>query len=387
MKVICAPDSFKESLSAIEAAEAMKRGVLAAVSDAVVDPCPIADGGEGTVQAMLAATCGREEVAQVRGPLGETVAARWGLLGASGRQPLTAVMEMAAASGLALVPDHQRDAALTSTYGTGQLIGAALDAGAERIIMGIGGSATNDGGCGAAQAIGVRFYNRDGILIEEPIVGAMLQQIGRFDLDDLDQRLGKVDLIVACDVNNPLTGPSGASAVYGPQKGASITQVQSLDKGLTHLASIAHRKLGIDVADLPGAGAAGGLGYGAMVFLDAQLRRGVEMVLEAVQFHQRVKACDLCLTGEGKFDGQTLSGKAIEGVAGVAQAAGVPIIALVGAIGPGSQRAHEIGISKIQEIGQGLTHQQSMSQAAELLEAGAGHVVKQFLDSSGCPSG
>lgn len=375
MRVICAPDSFKESLSATEAAAAMARGVAAAAAGVEVDECPIADGGEGTVEAMLAATRGQIHRSRVTGPLGNPVEGAWGMLGCTVSQPRTAVIEMAAASGLGLVPADQRDPWQTTTFGTGELLRAALDAGAQRIILGVGGSATNDGGCGAAQALGVCFYDRDGLLIEPPVTGGMLDRIGRIVVSGIDRRLAQTELVVACDVTNPLTGPKGAAQVYGPQKGASPEQVRALDRALAHVAVLVRDQLDVDVADLPGAGAAGGLGFAAVALLAGQLRRGVELVLEAVGFDRRVSGCDVCLTGEGRIDGQTLSGKAIAGVAAAAGAAGVPTLALVGCIGPGAERAPEVGIRSVSVIGERLPRDESMARAAELLESTAARVI------------
>ena len=375
MKVICAPDSFKESLSAAGAAAAMARGVQRAVADAIVDQCPIADGGEGTVDAMLAATGGQARTTAVPGPLGAPVAAVWGLLGRRQGAPDTAVIEMAAASGLALVPRLQRDPTRTSTLGTGLLLRAALDAGARRIVMGIGGSATNDGGCGMAEALGVRFLDVDGRVVRTP-AGGMLERIDRIDVGGLDPRVAETRITVACDVCNPLTGPNGAAAVYGPQKGADEAMVAVLDRGLEHLARRWQRDLGVDVAAAPGAGAAGGLGGGLVAFIGARLEPGIQLVLEAVGFERRVAGCHLCLTGEGRLDGQSLAGKACLGVASAARRHGVPTIALVGAVGPDADRTLAAGLAAYRAIAPHLPGEQSMRRAAELIEMAAATVVE-----------
>jgi glycerate kinase len=378
MRVICAPDSFKESLSAPDVAAAMARGIAQALPNATIDLCPIADGGEGTVDAMLAATAGQLRQTRVLGPLGDPIQAAWGIAGHIPNQPLTAIIEMAAASGLALVPPHQRDPTETTTYGTGQLIRAALDAGAQRIILGIGGSATTDAGCGAAQALGVRFLDSRADLINQPITGGLLRQITHIDLRPLDPRLARTQLVIACDVTNPLTGPNGAAAIYGPQKGASPQQVQLLDGSLARLSALMRDTHAIDIADQPGTGAAGGLGFGAVAFLGGQLGRGIDLVLQAVGFDQRVRDCDLCLTGEGRIDGQTLAGKALAGVARAAQKHHVPTIALVGSVGPGVERVREIGISQYHVIGQGLPVHESMARAAELLTSTTDIVLRAW---------
>jgi len=371
MKIICAPDSFKECLTAQAAAQAMARGLARAFPDAAVDICPIADGGEGTVDALVAATGGEHRRTAVMGPLGETLTARWGLLGGAGEKTKTAVIEMAAAAGLEAVPAGRRDPSRTTTFGVGQLISAAIGEGAARIVLGIGGSATTDGGCGAAQALGVRFVDRAGRVIEQPMTGGLLQQITKIDLAGLDARLAGIELLVACDVRNPLTGLHGAAHVYGPQKGATPEQVRELDAGLANLARVWRRDLGRDVEQQPGAGAAGGLGGGAMAMLGAKLGPGVELVLKAVGFEQRVRGCVLCLTGEGKLDAQSMQGKACLGVAQAAARHGVPTVALVGVAGPGAEQSLSQGLAGYRVIGAGLPASESIRRAAELLENAA----------------
>ncbi len=388
MKVICAPDKFKGSLTAVEAAAAMARGVRQAFPQAAIDLCPLADGGEGTVAAMVSATGGQWRETRVAGPRGQAVMAAWGLCktvntkgtgsGAEQASSLTAVIEMAAASGLALLPPEQHDPTLTSTLGTGQLIASALDAGAKRIILGIGGSATTDGGCAAAQALGVRFFDHDNQLIAPPITGAMLKSIARIDLSQRDPRLATTPIRVACDVTNPLTGPQGAAQIYGPQKGAGPDQVTQLDAGLTHLAHCVRNCLNRDFADQPGAGAAGGLGFGLMAFCEAQLRPGIDMVLEAVGFAARVTAAACVLTGEGRLDAQTASGKTVLGVARAATKQGVPTLALAGAVTPQARRALASELVAMIEIGEGLPVAESMTRAGELLEAATTAAMTRF---------
>ena len=265
MKVICAPDSFKESICARDAAEAMASGVRRAWRDAQIDLCPIGDGGEGTVDALVAAWRGRTRLLSVTGPLGTPVDAQWGV-SPDGQD---AVIEMAAAAGLALVPTERRDPTKTTTFGVGQLIAEACAHGVRQIIVGIGGSATTDGGCGMAQALGVRFHRADGTLIDQPITGQMLASIDRIDVESRRPAPSAVQIVAACDVTNPLTGPNGAAHIYGPQKGATPRQVEQLDAGLKHLAAVIRRDLGADIETTPGAGAVGGLGAGLIAFAGA----------------------------------------------------------------------------------------------------------------------
>lgn len=380
LKVLCAPDSFKGSLSATQAADAMRRGLMRFMPDLEVDHCPVADGGEGTVDALIAATSGRAVITRIPGPRvdsAEQVEARWGLLDSSGD---VAVIEMAAASGLTLLPVTLRDPAVTTTLGTGRLVAAAMDAGVRRILLGIGGSATCDGGCGAAQALGTLFFDRRDQRITQPITGGMLRDIARIDAEPLRRRMEGVTITIAADVRNPLLGPEGAAAVYGPQKGASPRQVWLLNEGLAHVAELWRRDLNRDVAEIPGAGAAGGLGGGAMAMFNATLRPGIELVLEIVGFDNRLRGAALVLTGEGRLDGQTLAGKTVAGVAAAARRQGVPVIALTGALGEGIERLRDVGVSQWRAIGQGLSAQQSMARAAELLEEAAADVGRELRD-------
>jgi glycerate kinase len=364
MRIIVAPDSFKGSLSALEAARAMARGIRAVFPEAEVIELPIADGGEGTVEALVAATGGTLRHAEVRGPLGDPVRAAWGVLG-DGR---TAVIEMAAASGLTLVPEGRRDPRVADTFGAGELVKAALDAGLRRLVLGIGGSATNDGGTGLARALGARFL--DGAGGDLPGGGAALARLGRVDLGGLDPRLAGAELLVACDVDNPLCGPRGASAVYGPQKGATPEVVRELDAALEVFARVARRETGRDVADVPGAGAAGGLGAGLLFFTPARLRPGVEIVLEAVDFETRVRGADLVFTGEGRTDAQTAMGKAPVGVAAAAKRQGVPVVCLSGGLGEGAEAVLARGIDALMALPPGpLGLEACLAGGAPLLEA------------------
>lgn len=338
MKIVIATDSFKGSISAEGACRLIKQG-MEAVLDAEYIPVPMADGGEGTVEAMVAALQGELRQVEVTGPLGEKVLASFGLV----RDRKTAIIEMAAASGLPLVPEPLRNPEVTTTYGTGELIRAALEQGCEELIIGIGGSATNDGGAGMIQALGGRLLREDGSPI--PWGGAGLLELARIDLSGLDPRLEQVRLQVACDVDNPLCGPKGAAYVYGPQKGATPQQVERLDRALGHYAEVIQRELGKDVRHIPGAGAAGGLGAGFLAFTKAKLRPGVEIVMETVGLEELVKDADLVITGEGAIDGQSVRGKTPVGVARVAAKYGCPVIAIVGSVGLGSHEVHTQGIT------------------------------------------
>ena len=362
MKIVIAPDSFKDSLSAQGVADAIALGLGQVWPDAQLVKCPMADGGEGTVESVLAACDGQLRRTNVRGPLGTTVDAAWGWL----PQSLTAIIEMAEASGLQLVPPAQRDACISSTFGTGELIRAALDAGAQRVILAIGGSATNDGGSGAMQALGVKWLDAQG----EPLApgGLALAQLARIDLSDIDPRLARVRFDIAADVNNPLCGPHGASAIFGPQKGATPEQVEQLDRALGHFAELCAQVLNKDVRDEPGSGAAGGLGFGAKAFLGAQFKAGVEVVAELVGLAEAVKDAELVITGEGRFDAQTLRGKTPFGVARIARQHGVPVIVIAGTLGEGYQALYEHGIDAAFALASGpMTLEQACTEAPRLL--------------------
>ena len=370
MKLVIAPDSFKESLSAPEVAAAIARGWSRARPLDEILLRPMADGGEGTVDAVLAATGGERRECEVRGPLGSPVRAHWGWL-----EEGAAVIEMAAASGLHWVAPELRDATRTTSYGTGELNRAALDAGARKIILGLGGSATNDGGMGLLQALGVRFLDKRG----EPLGdgGAALAGLHAIDLAGLDPRLAAVEVEVAADVNNPLCGEHGASAVFGPQKGASPEQVRQLDAALARYAEVAARTLGQDLSLFPGVGAAGGLGFAARAFLKARFRPGVELVAEVSGLAEALQGADLAITGEGRLDEQSLHGKTPIGVARLAQAAGVPLIALAGSLGRGYDRLHEAGIAAAFSLVPGpISLAEAMAGAAGELEARAEELAR-----------
>ncbi len=376
MRIIIAPDSFKESLSAPEVCEAIAAGIHDAMPDAEVVSLPLADGGEGTVKAMVQATGGSLMTTRVSGPLGEPVDAQWALLGESPDTRRTAVIEMAAASGLPLVPPERRNPLLTSTYGTGQLVCAALDAGARRIILGIGGSATNDGGAGCAQALGIRFLDSAGGPLPAGLSGGRLDGIQSIDTSGRDRRLSDTEVLVACDVDNPLCGPRGASAIYGPQKGATPQMVLQLDGNLKHLSEVIRRDVGKDVGGLPGAGAAGGLGAGLVAFADAALRRGIEIVIEAVGLKRRMVGIDLVITGEGRLDAQSMMGKVIHGVGRLAREADIPVIAICGSIGPGAERSLDVLTAYFSIVDRPMTLAEAMSGAGPLLRQSAANLAR-----------
>ena len=341
MKIVIAPDSFKESLTALEVAEAIEAGLKKVLPDAEYVKVPMADGGEGTVQSLVDATEGRLISAEVRAPLGNKVRAEFGLSG-DGR---TAIIEMAAASGLHLVPPEARNPLRTTSYGTGELILAALAEGVEKIIVGIGGSATNDGGAGMLQALGALLLDAQ----HQPIGagGGCLQDLAAIDLSGLDKRLAAVEIVVACDVDNPMCGEKGASAVFGPQKGATPEMVQALDSGLQHFADIAARDLGLDIQSPAGAGAAGGMGGGVLLLPDARLQAGVQIVMEAVKLAEKVQDADLVITGEGRMDAQSVHGKTPIGVAHTAKAFGKPVIAIVGCLREDYEVVYAQGIDAV----------------------------------------
>ncbi|MFK3660169.1 glycerate 3-kinase [Scandinavium sp. NPDC088450] len=344
MKIVIAPDSFKESLSAERCAQAIKKGFMTFFPMAEYLCLPIADGGEGTVEAMVSATGGKLVYKTVTDPLGQEIQAFYGQSG-DGR---TAYIEMAAASGLMLVPPEKRNPLLATSYGTGELIRHALDAGLRHIILGIGGSATVDGGVGMAQALGARFYDINGLNLG--FGGGELQRMVKLDISGLDPRLAECTIEVACDVDNPLIGPRGAAAVFGPQKGATPEMVQTLENGLKKYASLIQSLTGKAVDTLPGGGAAGGMGVAALVFLNAALRPGIDIVIDAVGLDAAVQGASLVITGEGRIDSQTVGGKAPMGVAQMAQKHGVPVIGIAGVLGEGVEIVHQYGIDAVFSI-------------------------------------
>ena len=382
MKIVIAPDSYKESLSALEVAQAVEAGFRQVFPDADYVLVPVADGGEGTVDAMVAATGGRKETVTVSGPLGEPVEAFYGLTGDGD----TAVIEMAAASGLALVPPDRRNPLLTSSRGTGELIRAALDAGARRFILGIGGSATNDGGAGMVQALGARLLDLEGRELDGS--GGDLARLERIDVSALDPRLAECRIEVACDVDNPLTGARGASAVFGPQKGATPEMVQALDANLARLARIVERDLGVAVDAVPGAGAAGGMGAAMLAFFGATLKPGIEIVTAAVDLDDHVRDADLVITGEGRIDFQTVHGKTPIGVARVAKRHGKPVIGIAGSLGAEVGVVHAHGIDAVFSVlGKPCTLDEALRDAAANVQLTARNVAAVLRLGSAARSG
>ena len=341
MKIVIAPDSYKESLSALDVATAIETGFREIYPHAEYVKVPVADGGEGTVEAMVAATQGHIVQVSVTGPLGEPVNAFYGLSG----DMRCAYIEMAAASGLESVPPTRRNPLLTTSWGTGELIRHALDAGVSQIIIGIGGSATNDGGAGMAQALGAKLLNAGQQQIAPG--GGALETLARIDLSELDPRLADCRIDVACDVTNPLTGPQGASAVFGPQKGATAAMIERLDRGLQHFAQIIDRDLDIDVLSLEGGGAAGGMGAALYAFCGANLRPGIEIVTDALGLADLVADADLVITGEGRIDSQTIHGKVPVGVAKVAKRYNVPVIGIAGSLTADVGVVHQHGLDAV----------------------------------------
>jgi glycerate kinase len=359
MKIVIAPDSFKGSLTAVQAATAIQNGAARVFPNATFELCPLADGGEGTLDALLSATGGFSKTVRVRGPLGESVEARWGIL-PDGK----GVIEMAQASGLPLVPPEKRDAKAASTFGTGQLISAALTANCREILVALGGSATTDGGAGALAALGVRFRDAREVVLWEG--GAALSRLHTVDLRFFDERLKKVSFTLLCDVTNPLCGPDGAASIYGPQKGASSEDVKVLDAALHNFAQVTSRTIGRNLSNQPGAGAAGGLGFGLMAYCGATARAGVEVIIEAAGFEQKLEGADLVLTGEGSIDAQTMNGKV---VAGVCHAARVPVVAFGGRMELSREQMDALNLHSafaIADEERGLEY--SLTHAAELLE-------------------
>lgn len=338
MRIAIATNSFKGSLTASEAADGIERGIKKAWPRAVIIKIPVADGGDGTARTLIKATGGKWINRNVKDPLGRKIRSGFGLI----HHGRTAVIEMAMASGLVLLDPRERNPLNTSTDGTGELIAAALEHGVSEILIGIGGSATNDGGMGLARQLGVKFLNRAGVELKGG--GGELSALASINMSGLDARLKGVRIYIACDVDNPLYGPRGAAHRYGPQKGATPRMAAELDRGLKRLAAVIKKDIGRDVAKIPGAGAAGGLGAGAIAFLDAQLRRGADLVVDALQLEKKIKGCDLVITGEGRLDGQTVNGKAPAAVARVANSLGIPVIAICGSLGPDAGKTQAAGI-------------------------------------------
>ncbi|HBN96077.1 MAG TPA: glycerate kinase [Firmicutes bacterium] len=373
MPIVIAPDSFKGSLTSAEVAEAMAKGVKRVLPQADMTLLPLSDGGEGLVDSLVVASGGRLAEFDVTGPLGTPVTAKMGLMG----DGQTAVIEMAQASGLILVPENKRNPLVTTTFGTGELIKKALELGCSHLIIGIGGSATNDGGMGMAQALGFRFFDEQ----KQPLGqgGGELARLARIDASGRDPRLDDVTIEVACDVNNPLTGPQGAAHIYGPQKGATSEMVEFLDAALSNYDQILQRDLGQDVGKVPGAGAAGGLGAGLMALLGGLLVSGIELVLDVLDFDKKVKGACLVLTGEGKFDAQSAFGKVPMGVAHRARKLGVPVVVIAGSVLPSAEILHGEGVTAYFSIlNQPMSLNEAMDHGAELVENQVAEVMRLF---------
>ncbi len=374
MKIVAAPNAFKGSLTATEAAAAMAAGIRNVLPTAEIVQVPVADGGDGLVDVAVEALDGERRTLTVTGPRNDPVAADYCYVPAMG----LVTVEMALASGLALLPDDQRDPMRTTTYGTGELIRAGLDLGVKQIHVGIGGSATNDGGIGMAQALGARFLGTDGR--ELPGIGASLNQIAVIDLSGLDPRIEATRFEAVCDVDNPLCGPRGAAAVYGPQKGAGPAQVEALDQGLMNLAAVIRQQMGREVADMPGAGAAGGLGAGLHAFLGAELRQGIDIIFELVGLEKKLAGAELVLTGEGQIDFQTVFGKAPGGVGATAKAHGIPCLAIAGSVGAELGDLHATGIDAVFSLCTGpTTLEAAMRDAGENLARVTQQALRCFL--------
>ncbi|MFV5375777.1 glycerate kinase [Acinetobacter calcoaceticus] len=362
MKVVIAPDSFKDSLSALGVAQAIAQAWQKVFPEAETILCPMADGGEGTLEAVLEVCKGEWRETTVIGPLGKPVQAKWGWL----EQQKIAMIEMAQASGIQLVPPSERDACQSTTFGTGQLILDALDAGAKDIILTVGGSATNDCGTGLLTALGARLLDSEQHVL--PDGGLALSNLSKIDLTYFDTRIHQTRFLLAADVTNPLCGPNGASHIFGPQKGASPAQVQLLDHALAHFADVSAQLLGFDKRDEAGSGAAGGLGFAAKSYLNAEFKAGVEVVAELNQLAHKISNADWVITGEGKFDQQTLNGKTVFGVSRVSKKKNVPVIVIAGTLGEGYQALYQHGVTAAFSLTNGpIRLEQACEQAAELI--------------------
>ncbi|HZG71089.1 MAG TPA: glycerate kinase [Chondromyces sp.] len=374
MKIVIAPDSFKGSLSAVDVSVSIEKGIKRAFPDAETVLLPIADGGEGTMDTLVAATGGQKRKIRVTGPLGQAVEAEYGILG----DQETCVIEMASASGLAHIPQGQLNPLAATTYGTGELIKQALDAGFKSFILALGGSATNDGGAGMLQALGLRLLDNQGEEIS--FGGAELARVSSIDTDGFDPRISQSTFLIASDVQNPLVGPDGASHVFGPQKGASAEQVKLLDGCLTHWADKVEEVMGIRLHDLSGAGAAGGIGGAFMAFFPSKMRRGIDVVIEHTKLDQALIGADLVITGEGQVDFQTAYGKTPMGVAQAGKRQNIPTIILAGSVGKGIDALYQYGVVSVHSIiNQPMTLKEAMEQAEELLIFSSEQVVRSYF--------
>ncbi len=384
MRIVVASDSFKGTLTAREVGAAVTRGILKCNPSYQVVNIPMADGGEGTVQSLVDATGGSFVTASVHDPLMRPVEAVYGVLGESssslsesrGNEP-TAVIEMAAASGLPLLQAEELNPCITTTYGTGELILHALDQGCRHFVIGLGGSATNDGGMGMLQALGIKFLDVSGTSL--PGGGASLQKLDTIDISGLDYRIKECSFHIACDVDNPLCGERGASAVYGPQKGATPEMVKTIDAALAHYAEVVERDFPVSISNTPGSGAAGGLGAAFLGFLHGKFHRGVELIIDTVNLQKIITGADLLITGEGRIDGQTRFGKTPYGVAQVARQEGVPVIALCGMVGDGADILLDYGFSEIHGlVSKDISAQYAMEHGEKLLEEMAYRLIDSY---------
>lgn len=377
MKIVIAPDSFKGSMSAVDVASCMKTGIKKALSETETVLVPVADGGEGTMESLVASTEGKLIDVTVKGPLLKPVKAAYGVLG----DGETCVVEMASASGLMLITEDERNPMLTTTYGTGELIKAALKQGYRKFILAIGGSATNDGGAGMLQALGMRLLDKDGELIG--FGGAELGRVAKLDDEEFDFRIAESEFLIASDVQNPLIGPDGASYVFGPQKGATAAMVKQLDEYLAHWADLIEAKQGVRLHDKPGAGAAGGIGGAFQAFFPSATRRGIDIVIEYTDLEKKLKGADFVLTGEGQIDFQTASGKTPMGVAQAAQKQGIPVFAIAGSVGEGIEQLYQYGITSVFSLVNGpMTLEEAMSGCGPCLQFTTEQITRTFFASS-----
>lgn len=375
MKIIIAPDSFKGSLTSDQAANAIERGVRAVLHNVEIDKIPMADGGEGTLQALVTSTDGQFREVEATDPIGRPVKTRFGILG----DDVTAVIEMAAVSGLLLLEKDKRNPLYTSTFGTGQLIAHAIDYGCRKIIIGIGGSATNDCGTGMAQALGVQFIRKNKFEIIEKMNGNFLKDVHSINLKNLESIGQSYEITAACDVKNPLLGEMGCARIYSPQKGASPKEVEILEENMKVFIDIAEKATHKSVRDIPGAGAAGGLGAGLLLFLGAELRPGIDIVMDACQFDQRIRGADLIITGEGKIDNQTAHGKTIAGIAVRAKTQKIPVVAFAGTVEQ-ADNLYELGITNYYSISEfPISVEKSIANASILLQDSVERVMKRHL--------
>jgi glycerate 2-kinase len=374
MKIVIAPDSFKGSVSSVEAAVSIEKGIKKAFPDAQTILLPVGDGGEGTLETLVSATCGERISVNVNGPLMQEIEAEYGILG-DGK---TCVIEMAKASGLSLIPQSELNPLKTTTYGTGELIKRALNDGFKSFILALGGSATNDGGAGMLQALGLKILGEGGK--EITYGGAALSSAASIDMSEFDDRIRDCTFLIASDVQNPFIGPNGASAVFGPQKGATAKHVAVLDASLANWADVIERATGIHLHDMKGAGAAGGIGGAFQAFFPSVMKRGIDVVLEQTGFHKALNQTDLVITGEGQVDFQTASGKTPMGVAQAAFLKGIPTIILAGSIGKGIDDLYQFGVLSVHSIiNKPMTLGEAMENAGELLEYSAEQVVRSYF--------